>query len=209
LASIWKPYGPLYFRHRVGLIEKIALSLFVLRRAISLSSLLRELASKDTARQSVWTELIAVAWLLVLAVSVFYPFAISGRSAIVLMSYLVWGAINYPLCIIFIDRYKLWWKPQSYNRLLILLFVNYLQIVAGFAYLYLHTAKVVRSGCSNAITSAGDALYFSVVTITTLGFGDMTPFSSWAKFLVTAEVLTGLVFLVLVVATIVGLSTKR
>lgn len=45
-----------------------------------------------------------------------------------------------------------------------------------------------------------DAVYFSSVTITTLGYGDFTPIKETGKILVSVETITGLIFIVLVVA---------
>lgn len=49
-----------------------------------------------------------------------------------------------------------------------------------------------------------DFTYFSFVTLTTLGFGDLTPQGEMGKVLVTIEALLGQVFLVTVVAAVVG-----
>jgi hypothetical protein len=37
--------------------------------------------------------------------------------------------------------------------------------------------------------------YFSAITITTLGFGDITPVSSWARLLVGSEAVSGVVLI--------------
>lgn len=49
------------------------------------------------------------------------------------------------------------------------------------------------------------ALYFSFVTLTTLGYGDITPVSMPARMLTTAEALIGQIYLVILVARLVGL----
>lgn len=49
------------------------------------------------------------------------------------------------------------------------------------------------------------ALYFSFVTLTTLGYGDITPVSMPARMLTTAEALIGQLYLVILVARLVGL----
>jgi hypothetical protein len=57
-----------------------------------------------------------------------------------------------------------------------------------------------------------DYLYFSFVVQTTLGFGDLTPVSDAAKVTVTMEALIGQIFLVTLVARLVGAfgtSTKK
>jgi len=52
-------------------------------------------------------------------------------------------------------------------------------------------------------------LYFSLVTITTLGYGDITPIGSKAVSLAVLEAVTGQIYLVVVVAWFVGLYVSR
>jgi hypothetical protein len=52
-------------------------------------------------------------------------------------------------------------------------------------------------------------LYFSLVTITTLGYGDITPIGSQALSLAVLEAITGQIYLVVVVAWFVGLYVSR
>ena len=48
---------------------------------------------------------------------------------------------------------------------------------------------------SHIISSYWDALYYSIVTITTLGFGDITPQCCFAKVITSVEVLIGIVLI--------------
>ncbi len=52
-------------------------------------------------------------------------------------------------------------------------------------------------------------LYFSFVTITTLGYGDVTPLTQKASSLVILEAVTGQMYLVIVVAWLVGMHVSR
>jgi len=52
-------------------------------------------------------------------------------------------------------------------------------------------------------------LYFSFVTITTLGYGDITPLTRKASSLVMLEAVTGQMYLVVVVAWLVGMYVSR
>jgi uncharacterized membrane protein len=55
-----------------------------------------------------------------------------------------------------------------------------------------------------------DFLYFSFVTITTVGYGDLTAATNLGRSLAIAEALTGQIYLVTVVAAIVGgLGARR
>lgn len=53
------------------------------------------------------------------------------------------------------------------------------------------------------------ALYFSIVTITTLGYGDISPISVQARMLCSAEAFVGQMFVAITVARLVGIYTSR
>jgi len=59
----------------------------------------------------------------------------------------------------------------------------------------------IHFGDHRTVTS----LYFSFVTLTTLGYGDVTPVSMTARMLTAAEALIGQLYLVVLVARLVGL----
>ena len=68
------------------------------------------------------------------------------------------------------------------------------------------TSKIaLRFGDRHTVTS----LYFSFVTLTTLGYGDITPVSTTARMLTTAEALIGQLYLVVLVARLVGLHISN
>jgi voltage-gated potassium channel Kch len=59
------------------------------------------------------------------------------------------------------------------------------------------------------IASSGYLTYFSFVTLTTLGYGDVTPASDLARVLAINEAALGQLFLVVLVARLVGLHTSQ
>jgi hypothetical protein len=52
-------------------------------------------------------------------------------------------------------------------------------------------------------------MYFSLATVTTVGYGDLAPASNIARLLSTSEALVGQVYLVTFVAMLVGLAASR
>lgn len=98
---------------------------------------------------------------------------------------------------VLIDRQAKDWKPQSYERSVVFVFVNYCQMIIAFAYFYLHFGLVGYS-CTHLIETAQEALYFSVVTITTLGYGDIESVTKGGQVLASAEPILGIILLVLV-----------
>ena len=57
----------------------------------------------------------------------------------------------------------------------------------------------------DSILSSLDLLYFSFVTLTTLGYGDITPISDAARSLAFMEAITGVMYLTILVARLVGM----
>jgi CDP-diglyceride synthetase len=62
----------------------------------------------------------------------------------------------------------------------------------------------LRYGQDQALTGA-QMVYYSLVTLTTLGYGDIVPVSPTARSLATLEALTGQLYLTVLVARLVGL----
>jgi len=66
---------------------------------------------------------------------------------------------------------------------------------------------------ASAQTSQGDVLpdffYYSFVTLTTLGYGDITPVAPFARSLSTLEAIVGQIYLTVLVARLVGLHILR
>jgi len=54
-----------------------------------------------------------------------------------------------------------------------------------------------------------DYIYFSLVTMTTLGYGDVTPVSSSAKSITIMIAVTGQLYLTILVAMLVGKFLRR
>jgi len=61
----------------------------------------------------------------------------------------------------------------------------------------------------NGVVANGDYIYFSFVTLTTVGYGDITAASDLAKRLVVVEAFVGQVFLITLVARLVSLWGRR
>ena len=77
-----------------------------------------------------------------------------------------------------------------------------------FAVLYIY---IVRrdAGAFSVVLSLGNALYFSIVTMTTTGYGDISPISGLAKFAVCVQILFGFLYNVLFFSIFAGLAGRR
>lgn len=109
---------------------------------------------------------------------------------IALLIYVLLETILYIPTLIFAS--DLFSKPRSYKRSMLLLFFNYLEIVFAYAVLY---------SCDNYLNKPFsnwfDAVYFSIITSSSIGYGDFYPVSTEGKFLVSTQALLFLFFVVL------------
>jgi hypothetical protein len=107
-----------------------------------------------------------------------------------IMIYVLLETVLYIPTLIFAS--DLFSKPRSYKRSMLLLFLNYLEIVFAFGVLY---------SCDNylnkPLTSWFDAVYFSIITSSSIGYGDFYPITTIGKVLVSIQSLLFLFFVVL------------
>ena len=96
-------------------------------------------------------------------------------------------------------------KLKNHDRL-VLSFRSYFELIANFSILYLLTPLSYwkESRMPSGIWESG---YFSGVTITTLGYGDITPAHWFSQFLTVFEVLCG--FALIVVCFAIYLQPER
>lgn len=84
-----------------------------------------------------------------------------------------------------------------------------------FALFFADLHQLFSAYSQNYLTGApdpptpSDLLYFSVITLATVGFGDITPASEAARAITVVEALTGQLYLVSVVAGVVGGWRRR
>lgn len=109
---------------------------------------------------------------------------------IILMTYLFLETIFYIPTLIFAS--DLFSRPRSYRRSMLLLFFNYLEIVFAYAVFY---------SCGNYLNKPFqnwfDAIYFSIITSSSIGYGDFYPVETTGKFLVSTQALLFLFFIIL------------
>lgn len=94
----------------------------------------------------------------------------------------------------FSDRLKHFWHVVSNVRPVIWI-LSYVGLVPVFAVVYWLLPDGQFRIPDNAGTDFGSWLYYSIVTITTLGFGDYTPAHGWAQCVTAVEVMCGLIIL--------------
>ncbi|WP_298851754.1 potassium channel family protein [uncultured Ruegeria sp.] len=98
-------------------------------------------------------------------------------------------------------------QVKSPRRLLFLMGVSFIQVVP-FLFAAVYGAFGYNDHCVIGAQGPGDILYFSYVTFTTVGYGDMSP-TGLCRGLAVSEAVTGYILLGMFVAAAVSLYARN
>jgi Ion channel len=121
--------------------------------------------------------------------------------------YLIWRlfgtikAIYGPDSAGYLERTPIW-------RILLDVTAAYVLAAFCFSVLYVYLVRQDANAFSSEL-SLGNALYFSIVTMTTTGYGDISPKSGSARFVVCLQILFGFLYNVLFFSIFAGLAGRR
>jgi len=120
--------------------------------------------------------------------------------------YRIHDSVSYRLYFLFLKSKRSTWHTETARRSLSIAFANGVEVIIGFAILYLLSGQV----CDGKAPLSGwvAALYYSVITITTLGYGDFVPHGPLSRFLVVAELIVGAMFLIVILPCLAALLTE-
>lgn len=127
---------------------------------------------------------------------VVFPFIIlinelqSSVFLIYLMTYILIETLMYIPTLIFAS--DLFTRPRSYKRSMLLLFLNYIEIVVSFGVLY-----TIGNNMNKPFEHWFDPVYFSIISSNSIGFGDYYPITTYGKMLASIQALFFLSFVIL------------
>ena len=98
---------------------------------------------------------------------------------------------------------------RIYGAICIYLLLGVLWSVAYFAMHLLNPDSFAGAASPDEATGAGQWVYYSFVTLTTLGYGDILPVSPAARALAYAEAIFGVFYMAIVVAMVVSAYTAE
>jgi len=118
-------------------------------------------------------------------------------------AYFIFDLMDHILGMIFL--YKVNRREVRPTRNLVLMILNVMELVGAFAILYVGTDSVAYVLGSNAhLAQPIDAYYFSLVTFTTVGYGEIVPISGTGRMLVIFEIFCSFLFIAILLANLVA-----
>jgi hypothetical protein len=97
-------------------------------------------------------------------------------------------------------------KSEISRNLIAEAVISYLVIAVGFSQLYWILDRMLPNAFRPAIPSAESStyLYFSLTTLTTVGFGDIQPMNHYVRFFAAFEAVVGVFYLAIIIARLVA-----
>jgi len=116
-------------------------------------------------------------------------------SAVIISCYLLIETIVYVSSLIFVS--DMFVRPRSYRRNILMLFLNYMEISLCFAVIYAGLNLLGDHIPGDHSYAVIDYIYFSIVTSTTIGYGDIHPITAVGKMMVCIQAVMVVAFIVL------------
>lgn len=98
-----------------------------------------------------------------------------------------------------------WLDHLTFPRIFLLWAIIILLFALGYFYLATDVSTLIHSKDNLPISNLSDCIYFSFITATTTGFGDITPVGSFKLFAIF-EVVVGIILLALVTSRLVSIK---
>ena len=175
--------------------------------AYTLMFVIGVLVTSEDKKHFIQTSIAAVVWMVYAVVSFFAP---SSDSATIISQVAIIPAQL--LMTIALLRYIYMSKVVNANVMMTAITV-YIFIAAMFTPLYVIVSRLdVNAFVDNGLGVAPQwqqLVYFSFVTLATLGYGDVLPLNAWARSLATMEGMVGVLYVALIMGRLIGVYSQE
>jgi hypothetical protein len=193
------------------IIEKVLLTLILIPRTVS-PVRLGELFVKEHRSWSNWADVYVLLWVSAL-VLILFCWMPSGHWAVIAAILAAWRIVeilSYQLCIVLVDSRGRGWRLESRERSFLLSVVNLFELITAFALIYASVGHIATSTQPpTGLQGSVQALYYSSVTMATLGYGEFVPADDSSRIIVMFQLLTQVLFVLAVIPTIVASFAGR
>jgi hypothetical protein len=185
------------------LLEKLAASVVTAPRFLSLAQLRPELP--DLVRHN-FMDLYVLMFSGLLTVSLWL--LSSWHWVAFIAAYRLFDIVSYRCYFLLVKSQERPWTADIIRRSILIVAINFYESAVAFAIIYMQVGDV-RNGHGTSLDGPLSALYFSLVTMATVGYGDFAAQDGFTKTVVICEVVTSLLLLVFVVPAIVSLISSE
>jgi len=138
---------------------------------------------------------LVISSLIILLKLLFYYYVDTPYWILVLIFWRLSEILVVQLSIIFLAKENII-GTVSFPRSILLFIINVSEVITIYAILYLSRGAIGYCYNNQVIQKPFEALYFSIITISTTGFGDIVPINRCGRILVFSEITIGILLLV-------------
>jgi len=175
--------------------------------AYALMFVIGVLVTREDNKRFIQTSIAAVVWMVCAVISFFAP----ASSFVAILSQLAIIPAQLLMTIALV-RYIYTSKVVDTNVMMTAITV-YIFIAAMFTPLYVIISRLdVNAFVDNGLGVAPQwqqLVYFSFVTLATLGYGDVLPLNAWARSLATVEGMVGVLYVALIMGRLIGVYSQE
>jgi hypothetical protein len=203
LTAIWRDQYPPGKPRPHSLIEKMFCTIAIVLCLASLSNF-RNLLPGPKRKSHNFMDVYVIVWVVLLSICLFSG-SIPRHLTMVLAIYRVFDIVSYRIFFLLVKSEVRPWTADTLRRSLVIVLLNFFEIVVAFAILYAATGSIASSAHPDIfIDSPGLAFYYSLITISTVGYGDYVPANSVGRALAMVEVSTMLLFLIYLLPALIS-----
>ena len=200
---IWNGGFPPRKPRRHTLIEKLVCTVAILFSFLSVSRL-KAVFKQGSPASHLFMDVYVLFWATLLSCTLFFGAALPRRLVIFVAIYRLVDIIDYRILFLFVKSQERPWTSDLLRRSVAIVLLNFFEAVVAFAILCLRTGASFQSSVGNGVTDPWTALYFSFVTMLTVGYGDIVPASVLARGIVICQLTTTVLFIIVLVPALVS-----
>ncbi|MEP6715738.1 MAG: ion channel [Terriglobia bacterium] len=188
-----------------SLLMRTLITAVIASGLLSLSSL-KEIAGKESSWRRNFMDLYVPGWLGCLLLILYLdrtPHYWTGWVA----AYRVAELVHYRIYFLLVKGWDEPWLSKQLRRSLMLALLTAVQIVIAYAILFRTFARIGPPETQFSdihVLSRSQSIYFSAITFTTAGFGDMVPLDGPSQMLIVTELAAGFITLVVLVPLVLA-----
>jgi voltage-gated potassium channel Kch len=191
------------------LIEKLISTVTILIFTLSLSQLKEVIRKRSLRASHIFMDLYVIVWFMVLVALLGWGNKINAWILLAIAAYRIIDIVNYRILFLFLKSEEKPWTATVIRRSLAIVLTNFLELVIAFAIIYMNTETIKETTTGAWLSRPTEALYFSLVTMTTVGFGDFVPVTALGRWLAMAQLLCTLIFVLFLVPALISVFSDR
>jgi hypothetical protein len=123
----------------------------------------------------------------------------------------IFSIVTYQIKAILFDPFRdqpTKYSVNSHQRTLIMILFSYFEVIMWYAVIYYHNNSLFQNNVAKSsisLESFWGALYYSLVTTATVGYGDLTPKNCFGAIICIFQILTSIIITIIIISRTISL----